>query len=119
MALIDSRPTSGAIDPPLISDPARRWAVMFGIWTATTVFFITQSVVRRLVFDLPMEWKEMIFYEAIYWYAYFLLTPIILWYARRRPIRPEQRVQDILRHSALAVLIGASHSMLHFLAAIP
>lgn len=105
-------------DPPLMADPLKRWAVVVGIWTLIALFFISQSLVRRITFELPLLWAETTGLELIYWYAWAVLTPIVLWLARRYRIRPDHRWEDIARHCAMAVVLGAAHGVITYLANI-
>ena len=98
------------VSPPLIQEPVRRWAVMFGIWTAIGVFFVLQSIVRRVVFDVPMEWSRTLGFEMIYWWVWAILAPAVLWYARRQPIWADNSARAIAQHSGFALLISAAHS---------
>ena len=98
-------------EPPLIADPLRRWAALFLIWTAIGLFFVGQSMVRRMMFDMPFEWRGMLGYEMIYWYVWALLTPVVLWFTRAHPIRGSERWRDIARHSLLAIVMAFLHAV--------
>ena len=66
-------PTIRTIDEPLIRNPWKRWAVVLGVWTFLTVFFVLQSITARLVYDEPLELAQTAGREAVYWYVWAAL----------------------------------------------
>jgi two-component system, LytTR family, sensor kinase len=117
---VDPRP-----DPPLIANPWTRWAVMVGVWTGLALFFVSQSIVRRMVFDVPINWKNTAGYEFVYWYIWAALTPGVLWLARRyrltrvtptgmgagRGIVQPQFYRNLAIHSAAGLFFSAIHAV--------
>lgn len=100
------------MQPPLMLDPVRRWTVMMGIWTAIGVFFVLQGIVRRLLWDLPMNWGWTVGYELLYWWVWAVLAPAALWLARREPVQAGQRLRTVVQHSLFAIVLGGAHALL-------
>ena len=80
-------------------------AVVFAIWTGLAAFFITQSVVRRSLYDMPINWKMTVGYELVYWYLWMLLAPGVLWFARRYRLSGTSK-NSLLVHSGAGLVFS-------------
>jgi two-component system, LytTR family, sensor kinase len=94
-------------DQPLIADPWKRAAVIFAIWTGLALFFVGQSAVRRMQYDMSMNWKQTA-YEFVYWYIWMLLSPGVLWVARHYRLTGAGPSGGIARHRNLAIHVAAA-----------
>jgi hypothetical protein len=105
--------TRSVVDGPLIADPWIRWTVVFGIWTGLAVFFVSQSLVRRMTYDLPIQWKNTVGYEFLYWYIWAVLSPGVLWFARWYRVMgaPAARGRNVLVHTAAGLFFSAVHGV--------
>lgn len=63
---------------------ARRIAVALGVWALVALLFIAQNVVADLSRGRPIDWRRDAAEESLYWLAFALLTPLLLWLTRRR-----------------------------------
>ncbi len=96
-----------------------RWALIFGIWTLVGFIFGNQIYWGFLYTDRPLPLSGAILWQlgAAYWAA--LLTPLMLWLARRFRIeRPRVRrniIIHILAGLLLAALLAAGHTALDML----
>jgi two-component system LytT family sensor kinase len=122
------QPAPARLDEPLIKSPAVRWAVMLGVWTLITLFFVGQGVTARLVDRRTIDWPRVIGLEFVYWYVWAILAPAAMWLARRyrlsaigsktntdlTPRRGSRFMPlgaGIALHSAFGLLLSAAHAL--------
>ena len=86
-----------------------RWitaAVIFGAWTIYAVAMTVQAHYIQQVMGRPVTWGHVIRVEAVDCYLWALLTPVILWAARRFPLDQHRWYRTAPVH--LAVCCGIS-----------
>ena len=67
----------------------RRWLRAFfiiGVWTLFGVFLASQSTLAFSRRDRPFSWQRILLVEMAFAYIWAVLTPPVLWLARRFPI---------------------------------
>ncbi|MGH7470503.1 MAG: sensor histidine kinase [Longimicrobiales bacterium] len=120
------------VDEPLIRNPWKRWAVVLGVWTLLALFFVLQAITARIAFGEPLDLRKVAGNELSYWYVWAVLSPLVLYLARRYRIgsavesapmgglagtaRSLSRSGSILLHSIFAVILSAAHAVLTFVA---
>lgn len=92
----------------------RRRLIDFGIvalaWTAIGFFFTLQVYFAMIRSDRPVQWSETFAVQFSYAYIWALVTPLVLWLARRYRLEQEHWQRNLLLHvlfsTACAVLVG-------------
>ena len=83
------------------------WAVprWVGIWGAACLIFVSQNALRYIMRDQPVDWFNALWVEALYWVPWLLLTPVLLWAARTKPLGSGAPRSNIAWHlGAMAAL---------------
>ena len=109
-----------SVDDPLITDPWIRVGVILAIWTGLAAFFVSQSLVRRMIYDLPMQWRSTVGYEVLYWYIWMFLSPGVLWFARKYRLTGPQvsRWRNVGVHTAAGLFFAALHGIFGLMALV-
>jgi len=82
-----------------------RWGLIFGFWTGLGLFFTTEMVISYASRGDEPQWMPALIYQMSRWYAWGLLTPLILGLAHRVRIeRPWRR--GVAAHLAASVLVA-------------
>lgn len=102
-------------DGPLVSNPRKRWLVIFGVWTGIAVFFCLQTALRFITRGQPIGWWAFRS-ELVYWWIWIPLTPLAVAAVRRYWITRQNLWRTIPIHCAVALAIGLVHEgTLHLL----
>jgi two-component system, LytTR family, sensor kinase len=56
-----------------------RWGVVFGFWTWLAFFFATKDYFGRRSMDMEVNWTKALWWKAMEWYGWALLSVIIFW----------------------------------------
>jgi two-component sensor histidine kinase len=67
--------------PPRTGPPA--FALTAVAWSVVGAIFIIQNVVRELSQGRAISWRRDGYEEAVYWIAFAVLTPLLVWLCRR------------------------------------
>src|SRR5688572_27548656 len=79
------------------------WAIYFLAWTLVGLIYFAQNVTRRFYWEDPNPWQDLRYWTAnIYLSA--LLTPLIVWAARRWPLDRQRLAQVLALHLALSIV---------------
>jgi two-component system, LytTR family, sensor kinase len=91
--------------------------VLFGVATLIAAFYsIERYFYSRLVGD-PVSLARLVPAELIFTYAWALLTPLVMWSARRYPVWGHQRLLNWLAQLVAMVAFVVAHAALFSLAA--
>jgi signal transduction histidine kinase len=84
------------------------WQVLkwTGIWGIACLIFVSQNALRYIMRDQPVDWFSALWLEALYWVPWLVLTPVMLWTARNKPLGSGAPRSNIAWH--VAVMIGFS-----------
>jgi sensor histidine kinase YesM len=80
----------------------RPWAFYFLAWTLVGLIYFAQNVTRRFYWEDPNPWQDLR-YWSVNIYISALLTPLIVWAARRWPLERQRLAQLLLLHLALSI----------------
>ncbi len=86
---------------------AGQWAIGFAVWTGLAILTTTQSVVRRELDNLPIDWDRLISGQLVNWYSCAVFTPAFFWAARRFPIDAGVWIRHLPVHLALCAAASA------------
>ena len=83
---------------------ARVWLAVWLGWTALALFFATSTSLTYRSTGRPANWSLTIQRALSEWWLWALLTPLVVWLARRFPLHGRHRV----RHGAVHLVGGAA-----------
>jgi two-component system, LytTR family, sensor kinase len=87
----------------------RRWlrvALVIGIWTLFGLFLVSQTGLAYRRSDRPVDWYRVFSAEMAFAYSWAVLTPLVLWLARRFPLERERWLRGLAVHVFASLLIG-------------
>ncbi len=82
-----------------------RWGLIFGFWTGLGLFFAIEMIISYSNQGDPPRWTPVLVYQMSQWYAWGLLTPLILGLARRYRIEKPWR-RGVAAHLIAGVLVA-------------
>jgi two-component system LytT family sensor kinase len=80
----------------------RPWAIYFLAWTLVGLIYFAQNVTRRFYWEDPNPWQDLRYWSANI-YISALLTPLIVWAARRWPLERQQIARLVGLHLLLSL----------------
>jgi signal transduction histidine kinase len=90
--------------------PPRRWwvwpAVVFVVCTLLGLINAGQSSLHALLAGRPVSWWRVAALGLFDWYVWAALTPLVLWLARRCPLRASRWVGPLLMHAVVSVALA-------------
>jgi two-component system LytT family sensor kinase len=94
----------------------RNWLAVAGGWTALALFFAVSASLTYLSTGRAANWSLSIRRSLLEWWLWALLTPVVVWLARRYPLERRSAWRNVLVHAAagavLAVLKVAAERVL-------
>jgi signal transduction histidine kinase len=87
----------------------RRWLRAFfiiGVWTLFGVFLASQSTLAFSRRERPFSWQRILLVEMAFAYIWAVLTPPVLWLARRFPIERGRLPGSLTVHVLASIVIG-------------
>jgi sensor histidine kinase YesM len=91
-----------------------RWALIWGVWTIVALFFSTQAFMMYYAENLPIPYARALFFQASACYLWALVTPLILWIARRYRIDRHNWRRKVVLNFALSVVFTSAVILIHF-----
>jgi len=85
----------------------RPWVLYFIAWTVVGLIYFAQNVTRRFYWDDPNPWQDIRYWSANICIS-ALLTPVIVWAARRWPLERQHFKRILALHLLLSVVWTAS-----------
>jgi sensor histidine kinase YesM len=85
---------------------ARAWFIVWAGWTALAFFFaVTNSLTYRST-GRPANWRLSIERSLADWWPWAAATPLIVWLARRFPVRAPRRTRHLAFHTIFAAIVA-------------
>jgi two-component system, LytTR family, sensor kinase len=84
----------------------RRWLAMWGGWTALALYFAVSASLTYLSTGRPANWFLSIARALSEWWLWALLTPLVVWLARRYPLDRPWRWRHAAIHAGAGVLVA-------------
>jgi two-component system LytT family sensor kinase len=81
----------------------RPWVFYLIAWTVVGLIYFAQNVTRRFYWDDPNPWQDFRYWSANI-YISALLTPLIVWAARRWPLERQHLARILALHLLLSVV---------------
>ncbi len=89
------------------------WKFVFVGWTLYASFMITQSYVVSLRSTRPSSFVNIFVNDSVYALIWMVITPVVLWLARRYPLTKSNLRQTIPIHLGASIVIAAFHKLSH------
>ena len=86
-----------------------RWLVVAGIWTVVALVDATQLYLMVRTTETPMTWWQALGWAAPDYAVWALITPGVLFLARRFPIGKDHPARHVAVHLGSSVVVGAGH----------
>ena len=90
-----------------------QWVLVFGVWTLIGLTFGAQLYLAYSRSRQPISWAKALFLELTYWYLVGILSPAILWLARKFRIDRQRWLSSLLVHIAAGGLFSFVHSAIY------
>src|SRR5262249_27318405 len=90
-----------------------QWVLVFGVWTLIGLTFGAQLYLAYSRSRQPISWTKALFLELTYWYLVGILSPAILWLARKFRIDRQRWLSSLLVHIAAGGLFSFVHSAIY------
>jgi two-component system LytT family sensor kinase len=59
------------------------FALTLGVWAVVALIFMVQNLAQDLTHGRAIQWRRDVYEESLYWIAFALLTPLLVWLSRR------------------------------------
>ena len=104
---------SGMIWDKLTARRWVRWMLILGLWTVIGLVFTLQSYLEMQHKGKPMDWRESLSWQLIWWYSWIPLSFLILVLGKRFPIDLKNWPRRLMIHIPSSFLISGAHMVLH------
>ena len=91
-----------------------RLAMIWGIWTVVALFFSTQVYMMYYSGNQPIPYFKGFLVQASACYLWALVTPLVLWLARRYRIDRNNWQKKVFFHVVLSVFLSSALIVTHF-----
>jgi len=85
-----------------------------GAWTLVGTIFIAQNVAREMASRRAIDWENDVFNEGVYWLAFAVLTPLLVWLCRRFSLVSAPRWRHLCAHLLASPAVAALQVLLYF-----
>ncbi len=120
---MNSAPAFSEYDPDFPDDNSRQkpvlkrfvhLGVILGMWTIAALFFSTQVFTMYYAEGQPIPYKRAFIVQASACYLWALVTPLVLWLARRFRIDRKNWLRKVFLHFLFSVALVTVLIALHF-----
>lgn len=92
-----------------------RLGIIWGMWTIAALFFSTQVFMMYYSERQPIPYAKAFLVQGSACYLWALVTPLVLWLARRFRIDRNQWLRKVVLHLLFSVVLVSTMIALHFL----
>ena len=89
--------------------PVRGWVVVVGAWTALGLIESTKAFVNTRLHGIARPWSALLLVNMPWWYTWMVLTPLVLFVARRIRLGGRRWPLAIALHVVAGVLLSVVH----------
>jgi two-component system LytT family sensor kinase len=90
-----------------------RWLLILAVWTLIGLVFTFQSYLEMQHKGKPMDWRDSLSWQLIWWYTWIPLSFAIIALGKRYPIDLKHWGHRLLIHIPVSFVISALHMILH------
>jgi len=109
----DCNPTDEKQRRPFVKRLARL-GIIWGVWTIVALFFSTQVFMMYYSERQPIPYKQAFLVQGIGCFLWALVTPLVLWLARRFCIDRNQWFRKVALHFVVSLVLVSALISLHF-----
>ena len=80
------------------------------LWSVVGLVFATEEYIAAHAFGAPVSWRRTVIYALPAWYLWAAVTPLILAFARRYPIRRGNATYALVFHLTASALLSLAHT---------
>ncbi|HEX5966789.1 MAG TPA: histidine kinase [Pyrinomonadaceae bacterium] len=91
-----------------------RYGIIWGLWTIVALFFSTQIFMMYYAEGQPIPYKRAFIVQGSACYLWALVTPLVLWLARRFCIDRNQWIRKMALHFVFSLVLVTVLISLHF-----
>ena len=91
-----------------------RLAIIWGVWTVVALFFSTQVYMMYYAEKQPIPYAKAFFVQASACYLWALVTPLVLWLARRFRIERNNWPRKVAVHILISLALVSALIIIHF-----
>lgn len=84
-----------------------KWAAVLGIWTFFVILNGSQLYLGMRAEGMQHDLWRVFAMQAVNWYGWALLTPLILWLGRRVPLERDRWARALVLHLLFCVALSA------------
>jgi hypothetical protein len=95
----------------------KRWLLILACATLLAFIYSARSVFITLSQGRTVDWVRLIVFEFQYWYVWAVLTPVILWFARRFELQRTNWRRTLLALIAFGLFIAPFQAAVEYLIA--
>jgi len=88
--------------------------LVIGAWAFVAAVFVAQNIVGALGRGRTVDWQRDVLNEYVYWIGFAVLTPLIVWVARRYSLIAPPRMQALRAQVLASVLIAGLQVVIDF-----
>jgi two-component system, LytTR family, sensor kinase len=92
------------------------WRILLPFWTIVAFFFVLQNASSRLAAGKPIDWEWDVWSELLYWALWAALTPPIVYWLTRFPLKWNTVALHSLGAAVVAVLQVSGFYAIHIAA---
>ncbi len=111
-----TNPVPNGEEQTVLSRRLVRYGLIWGIWTVVALFFTTQVYVSYYAENQPIRYLQGFLFQASICYIWALVTPLILWLARRFRIERSNWVRRSLLHLFFSIVLTCTLIAIHSIA---
>ncbi len=86
----------------------RTWLAVLAGWTALALFFAVSTSLTYVSTGRPPSWSFTIGRSLSEWWLWALLTPLVVWLARRYPLHGPRAWRHLANHAAAGTLLAVA-----------
>jgi signal transduction histidine kinase len=90
-----------------------KWGIIFLCWTGFALFFTYQMCLYQIQSPNKVQWVKPLLTCLVWGYAWFGVTPLILYVIKRWPFDRRHPIRSVLGHSLAAVIIFCLNSAIY------
>ena len=95
----------------------KRWLLILSCATLLAIIYSARSVFITISQGRTIDWVRLIVFEFQYWYVWAVLTPLILWFARRFELQRTNWRRTLLALIVFGLIIAPFQATVEYLIA--
>jgi signal transduction histidine kinase len=89
----------------------RAWLAVWSGWTALALFFAASTSLTYRSTGRPANWALTLQRSLSEWWLWALLTPLVVFFARRFPLHGDHRVRNVALHVVVGMVVAVGKTV--------